>query len=187
MSADDEGDGHDGSSMESETLIFTQDLDDDASWPSICSHHGSRYPRQERFIERNEQGDIVLGYTKSTLNAQDIPWVMAWLQGDPEGMVVGMSLSLQNGGIFPINDIPEGFRAKLEREQTIHFQMQWDWERSFDVNAVLNQSPTGPLYNLMLIMRQRWLWSGDGTRLFGHVFDPDDYSSYEDHPLSGDP
>ena len=64
------------------------------------------------------QGAIVLGYTK-TLNAQDTPWVMAWLQGDPEGMVVGTSLCLLNGGIFPINDIPEGFRAILEREQTV--------------------------------------------------------------------
>ena len=136
---------------------------------------------------RNEQGAIVLGYTKRTLNAQDIPWVMAWLQGDPEGMVVGASLCLLIGGIFPIDDIPEGFRAILEREQTIHFQMGRDWESSFDVKAVLNQSPTGPLYTLMLIMRQRWLRSGEGTRLFGHVFDPDDHSSYEDHPLSGDP
>ena len=88
---------------------------------------------------------------------------------------------------FPIDDIPEGFRAILEREQTIHFQMGRDWESSFDVKPVLNQSPTGPLYTLMLIMRQRWLRSGEGTRMFGHVFDLDDHSSYEDHPLSGDP
>ena len=117
MSADDKGDGYDGSFMGSKPPILNQNPDDDASWPSICSHHGSRYPRQERFVARNEQGAIVLGYTKRTLNAQDIPWVMVWLQGDPERMVVGTSLCLLNGVIFPIHDIPEAFRAILEREQ----------------------------------------------------------------------
>ena len=75
----------DESSMVSAHPIFDQDQDDDDSWPSICSHHGSRYPCQERFIARNEEGAIVMGYIKRTLKAQDLPWVMTWLQGEPEG------------------------------------------------------------------------------------------------------
>ena len=55
-----------------------------------------------------------MGYIKRTLNDQDLPWVMAWLQGEPEGMIVGVSLSLLNGGIFPIDDIPDQFRNILK-------------------------------------------------------------------------
>ena len=48
-----------------------------------------------------------MGNIKRTLNVQDIPWFIAWLQGEPEGMIVGVSLNLLNGGIFPIDDIPD--------------------------------------------------------------------------------
>ena len=48
-----------------------------------------------------------MGYIQRTPNAQDIPWMMAWLQGELEGMFVGVSLSLLNGGCFPIDDIPD--------------------------------------------------------------------------------
>ena len=99
-----DGDSEDDEpSMGSAHPIFDQDQDHDASWPSICSHHGSRYPSQERIIARNKQGAIVMGYTKRTLNAQDLPWVIAWLQGEPEGMIVGVSLCLLTGDIFPID------------------------------------------------------------------------------------
>ena len=85
-------------------------------------------------------------------------------------MIVGLSLCLLNGGIFPIDHIPDQFRSILEREERIQMRSGSDWESSFDGKAVLNQSRTGPLYTLMLIMRQTWLQSGEGTTLFGHVF-----------------
>ena len=98
-----------------------------------------------------------MGYTNRTLNAQDLPLVMAWLQGEPEGMIVGLSPCILNGGIFPIDHIPDQFRSILEREERIQMRSGSDRESSFDVKAVLNQSPNGPLYTLMLIMRQTWL------------------------------
>ena len=79
---------------------------------------------------------------------------MAWLQGEPEGMIVGISLCLLNGGTYPIDDIPDQFWSILEREQRVQSRSGSDWESSFNVTSVWNQSPTGPLYTLMLIMRQ---------------------------------
>ena len=52
---------------------FNEDHGDDASWPSICSHHSTRYPHHERFMTRDEQGGSVMGYHQRTLNAQDLP------------------------------------------------------------------------------------------------------------------
>ena len=78
---------------------------------------------------------------------------MAWLQGEPEGMIVGLSLCLHSGGIFPIDHIPDQFRSILEMVERIQMRSGSDWESSFDVKAMMNQSPTGPLYTLMLIMR----------------------------------
>ena len=46
-------------------------------------------------MTRSKQGVTVMGYIWRTLNAQDIPWVMAWLQGEPDGMHVGVLLSLE--------------------------------------------------------------------------------------------
>ena len=79
---------------------FDEDHDDDASWPSICSHHGSRYPLCKRFMTRDEQGVPVMGYLQRTLNAQDIPWVMAWLQGEPEGVLWESLLAFLMGVFF---------------------------------------------------------------------------------------
>ena len=62
---------------------------------------------------RNEQGVTVMGYIWMTLNAQD------WLQGEPDRMVVRVSLSLLNGGTFPIDDIPAEFRSILVQEHEI--------------------------------------------------------------------
>ena len=64
---------------------FDEDHDNDTPWPSIHSHHGSRYPHHERFMTRDKQGVPVMGYHQRNLNAQDIPWVMAWLQGNQKG------------------------------------------------------------------------------------------------------
>ena len=82
------------------------------------------------FIARNEQGAIVMGYIKRKLNAQDLPWVMAWLQGEPEGMIVGLSRCLLNGGIFPLDHIPEQSRSILEREERIQSRSGSEWESS---------------------------------------------------------
>ena len=111
--------GDDESSMGSAHPIFNQEQDDDASCPSICSCHGSRYPCQERLIARIELQTIVMGYIKRTLNTHDLPWIMAWLQGKPEVIIVGLSLCLLNGGIFPCDHIPDQFRSMHEREQRV--------------------------------------------------------------------
>ena len=140
-------------SLRSAHPSFDQDHEDDISWPSICSHHGSRSLSCETFTTRNKQGVTVMGYLQRTPNAQDIHWVMAWLQGELEGICVGVSLSLLNGGIFPINDIPVEFSSILEYQHEIELISGSDWESSFHISAVLNQSPTGPLYTIVLIMR----------------------------------
>ena len=49
-------------------------------------------------------------------NAQYIPWVREWLQQEPEGSVVGVSLSILNVGIVNNYDIPIEFRSILEGE-----------------------------------------------------------------------
>ena len=147
----------DASSLMSADPIFNQDHDDDISLPSICSHHGSMYPCCETFTTGNEQGVTVMGYIKRTPNAQDIPWVMAWLQGEQERIFVGVSLSLINCGIFPIDDLSVEFRSILEWEDEIESRSGSDCENSFHISAVLNQSPTGPLCPLMPIMRHTWL------------------------------
>ena len=101
-----DGDSEDDASfLRSARPILDQDHDDDLSWSSIYSHHGSRYACCKTFTTRNEQGVTVMGYIQRTLNAQDIPWVMAWLQGELTGMVVGVSLTQLNGGIFPMHYI----------------------------------------------------------------------------------
>ena len=76
----------DASSLRSDHPILDQDHDDDISWHSICSHHGSRYPCHKTFMMRNKQGVTAIGYIQRTPNAQDIPWAMAWLQEELEGM-----------------------------------------------------------------------------------------------------
>ena len=103
---------------------------------------------------------------------------MAWLQGELTGMVVGVSLTQLNGGIFPIDDIPDEFRSILKWEHEIESRSGSDSECSFHISAVLNQSPTGPLYTLMLIMRHSWFRPEVGIGMF------DD--GYEEYSLSGD-
>ena len=98
----------------------------------------------------------------------------------------GVSLSLPNGGIFPIDDIPDDFRSIVEWEHEIELISGSDWESSFHVPAILNQTPTRPLYTLMLIMRDTWLQSGQGSRLFDNGYTTDDHSSDKDYSLSGD-
>ena len=128
-------------------------------------------------MTRNEQGVTVMGYLQRTRNAQDIPWVMAWLQGELEGIFVGVSLSQLNDGIFPIDDIPVEFRSILEQEHEIELRSGSDWESSFCISAVLHQSPTAPLYTLMLIMRYTWLRPEEGT----DGYPSDNHSSDEDY------
>ena len=52
----------DASSLRSSHPSFDQDHDDDISWPSICSHHGSRPLCHETFTTQNEQGVTVMEY-----------------------------------------------------------------------------------------------------------------------------
>ena len=111
-----------------------------------------------------------------------IPWVMAWLQGELEEIFVGVSLSLLSGGIFPIDDIPVEFRSIVDPDHEIELRSGSGWERYFHISAVLNQSPTGPLYTLMLIMRHTWLRPEEDT----DGYPTDDHSSGEDYSLSGD-
>ena len=102
---------------------------------------------------------------------------MAWLQGELEGISVGVSLSLLNGGIFPINDIPVEFSSILEYQHEIELISGSDWESSFHISAVLNQSQTGPLYTIMLIMRHTWLRPEEGT----DGYPTNHHSSHEDY------
>ena len=106
-------------------------------------------------------GVTVMGYIRRTLNTQDIPWVMAWLQGELDGMHVGVSLCILNGGIFPLHDIPAEVKCILEQEHEIE---------------------TGPLYTLMLTMRHTWLRPELGDTAGDLI---DDYSDV-DNLLSGD-
>ena len=76
------------------------------------------------FCELGAAVNSFMGYIKQTLNAQDLPLVMAWLQGEPEGMIVGLSLCLLNGGVFPLDHIPDQFRSILEREQRTQLRSQ---------------------------------------------------------------
>ena len=119
-----------------------------------------------------------------------MPWVMAWLQSELEGMFVGVfvwvSLSLLNGGIFPNDDIPEEFKRIVEEECVIKSNSGSDWESTFSILAVMNQSPTGPLYTLMLVMRNTWLRDGEGNILFGDGYPMGDHSSVEDCLLPSD-
>ena len=98
---------------------FDEDHDDHVSWPTLCSHHRSKYPHHERFMTRDEQGVPVMGYLQMTLNAQDIPWVMAWLKGEPEEVFGGISLSIHNCGIFPIDYIPVKFGTYLRKSMRL--------------------------------------------------------------------
>ena len=59
----------------------------------------------------------------------------------------------EHGGIFPIDDMPVEFRNILEQEHEIERNLGRDCKVSWHIKAVLGQSPTGPLYTLMLIMR----------------------------------
>ena len=105
---------------------------------------------------------------------------MAWLQGEPDGMHVGVSLCILNGEIFPFDDIPAEFKSILEQEHEI--ELNSSFGSSSHVLAVLNQGPTGPLYTLMLTMRHTWLRPELGDTA-GYLID--DYSD-EDNLLSGD-
>ena len=148
---------------------------------------GPQYaPTPQDIHDKEQAGCLFNGIYQETLNAQDIPWVREWLQGEPEEMIVGVSLSLLNGGIFPIDDIPDEFRSILEWEHEIELISGSDWESSFHISAVLNESPTGPLYTLMLIMRDTWLQSGQGSRLLEGGYTTHDHSSDKDYSLSGD-
>ena len=104
----------------------------------------------------------------------------------PEGMFVGVSLSLLNAGIFPIDGIPDDFRSIIEQEHEIELRSGSDRESSFHISAVLNQSPTGPLYTLMLIMRHTWLRPEEGIGMFDDSYPTNNHSSNEDYSLSGD-
>ena len=57
-----------------------------------------------------------------------------------------------------------------------------EWESSLHISAVMNQSPTGPLYTLMLIMRHIWLRPEGGS----DGYPTNDHSSDEDYSLYGD-
>ena len=74
------------------------------------------------------------------------------LDGEPEG-VLWVSLLAFLMGYFPIDDIPVKFRNILELEHKIERNLGRDCEVSWHIKTVLGQSPTGPLYTLMLIMR----------------------------------
>ena len=84
---------------------------------------------------------------------------------------VGISLSILIGGILPIDDIPVKFRNILEQEHEIEMNLGSDCEVSWHIKAVLGQSPTDPLYTLMLIMR----YMDDRVDIDGYPTD-DDYS-----------
>ena len=107
---------------------------------------------------------------------------MAWFQGEPEGMFVGVSLSLLNGGILTIGDIPDEFGSILKQDHETESRSGSDWESFFHISAVLKQSPTGSLYTHMLIMRHTWLRREKGN----DGYPTDDHSSDEDYSLSGD-
>ena len=166
----------DASSLGSTLPTLDEDHDDDISWPSICSHHGSRYPCCEAFTTRNEQGVPLWDISRGLSMCRIYPGLWHGFIGNQKGV----SLSLRNGGIFPNDDITNEFRSILEWEHEVESKSGSDWKSSFHISAVLNESPTGPLYTLMLIVRHTWLRSGEVSVLFG------DHSSDEDYSLSGD-
>ena len=113
------------------------DSDDDvASWSSIYSYHSSRYPHQERFMD--EDDITVMGSLCRTPHAQYIPWIREWLQQDPDGIIMGASLSILNGGIFNHDDIPIEFRNILEGEYELTSSCGEDY-----LSVIMDQSPHG--------------------------------------------
>ena len=49
-------------------------------------------------------------------HAQYIPWIREWVQQDPDGIFMGASLGILDGGIFDHDDIPIECRNILKGE-----------------------------------------------------------------------
>ena len=64
----------------------------------------------------DEDGVTIMHSLHRIPHAQSIPWVREWLQQEPEGIVMGASLGILNGGTFNHDDIPIEFRSILEGE-----------------------------------------------------------------------
>ena len=120
-------------------------------------------------------------------HAQYILWVREWLQQEPEGIFVGASLSILNGGIFNHDDIPIEFRSILEGEYELTLSCGRDWVRFSHISVILDQNPYGHPYTLHLTERCISLRPDEGT---GEYMDTDGsltngHSSDEDYSLSG--
>ena len=131
--------GDDASSWSSAPPGPGHNSDDDVvSCPSMYSYHDSRYPHQERFM--GDDGVTVTGSLRRTPNAQYIPWVREWLQQDPDGIFMGVSLSILNGGIF--NHIPMEYWSILEGEYVLTSSCGEDWVRFFLPISHYGSKPT---------------------------------------------
>ena len=158
--------------------------DDVASWPSIYSYHGSRYPHQERFMD--EDGVTVRGSLHRIPHAQYVPWVREWLQQEPDWILMGASLRILNGGIFNHDDIPIEFQSILEGEYEVTSSCGQDWVSFSHISVIMDQNPNVHPFTLLLTERCMLLRPDEGTRedvdTNGSL--TDGHSSDEDYSLS---
>ena len=83
---------------------------------------------------RNEQG----------VSAQYIPRVREWLQQDNEGIFVGVSLSILNGGMFNDDDLPIQCRSVLNGEYEVALSYGRNWESFYHISVILDLDPYAP-------------------------------------------
>ena len=87
-------------------------------------------------------------------HAQYIPWIREWLQQDPDGIFMGASLSILNGGIFNHDDIPIEFRSILEGEYELTSSCGEDWVSFSYLSVIMDQNLHGCPFTLLLTERR---------------------------------
>ena len=110
------------------------------------------------------------------------PWIREWLQQDPDGIFMGASLSILNGGIFNHDDILIECRNILEGEYELTSSCGEDWFSYLSV--IMDHTPHGHPFTLLLTERcllvrpvegNRDEMVTDGSLTHGHSSD-EDYS-----------
>ena len=112
----------------------------------------------------DENGVTVIGSLCRTPHAQYIPWIREWLQQDPDGVFIGASLSILNGGIFNHDDIPIEFRSILDGEYELTSSCGEDWVNFSYLTVIMDQSPHGYPFTLLLTERHMLVRPGKGNR-----------------------
>ena len=105
----------------------------------------------KRFMYEN--GVTVMGYLCRIHHVQYILWVREWFQNEPEGIFMGASLSIHNGGIFNYDDIPIEFRSILEGQYELTSSCGEDWVSFSHISVILDKNPHGHLFTLLLTER----------------------------------